>query len=284
MAKVKVVRSDNMEFLIDDVLWRITNDGLEGWDTTDFSVTTDNKSFGDGSYIVADRVPERDRTVKAILTNKALSETMRQVTRAFFNPKYTYKVYLTYQNITKWCEGKLIAFSLPTENIHDYLNMQFTVLCPQPYLLSVDDFSKNIAEVVPRFGFPYVSFVEKGFIFSEYKFAKEVYIDNDGDVETYCKVVIHAKGDVKNPIIKKDDKFIKLLDTLKNGDVVVMDLVSQPVKITKNDENIIRLIDRKSSFTDIKFEVGNNVISFDAETGSSKIDVIIYFNKRYTGI
>lgn len=284
MVTVKVIRDDNKEFIIDNFLWKVTSDGLDGWDMTGFSVNTENKAFGDGSFFMADRVPEKDRTIKAVLTNKNLSSTMRQLTRNFFAQKHTYKIYLTYQNVTKWCEGRLIAFSLPTKNIHENLILQFTILCPQPFLLSVDDFSKNIAEINPKFGFPYVSLVGKSFIFSEYKFAKEVFVENDGDVETFIKVVIKAKGDVTNPVINKDEKFIKLLDKLKFGDVVVIDLTQEPAKITKNGLNIIRLTDRKSSLTDIKLFVGTNAISFNAESGSNNMDVIIYYNKRYAGI
>lgn len=220
----------------------------------------------------------------AVLLNKNLNSVMRDVVRSFFGVKRTFKVYLTYNGITRWCEGELYAYSLPTENIYKNLELTFTILCPQPYLLSVDEFGQNIADVTPRFGFPYVSLVGRGFIFSEYKFAKEVILENLGDVETYAKIVISAKGEVTNPVIKKDDKFIRILDTLVDKDVIIIDLVNMPPTVTKNGVNIIGKTSRDSSFEDLKLAVGSNTISYDADYGNNLLDVTIYYNQRYGGM
>lgn len=216
--------------------------------------------------------------------NRGLNEVMRDVVRSFFGVKRSFKVYLTYGGVTRWCEGRLIAYSLPTANIYDYITLTFTVKCVQPYLLSVDEFGENIAEITPMFAFPYRSVVGKGFIFSKRKFAKEVILENAGDVETYAKIVIEAKGEVENPIIKKDDKFIKILDTLVDGDVVIIDLVNNPPTVRKNGTSIIGKTDRKSSFEEMKLNIGNNTISYDADAGSTLMDVTIYYNQRYGGM
>ncbi len=280
----RIVRDDGKEFNIDNKAWKIPSDGLEGWDYITPEIGTSARAFGDGSYISSKIVTEQDRTVTAILTNKNLNSIMRDVVRSFFGVKRSFKVYLTYQGTIRWCEGELVAFSLPTNNIYEPLKLTFTILCPQPYLLSVDEFGKNIAEVMPRFGFPYVSLVNSGFLFSEYKFAKEVILDNNGDVETYAKIVISANGDVTNPIIKKDDKFIKILDKMVENDVIVIDLVKEPPTVEKNGKSIIGKTTRDSSFEKMKLNIGSNTISFDAEFGSNLLDVTIYYNQRYGGI
>lgn len=280
----RIVRDDGKEFLIDDVTWRIPSDGLEGWDYVTPDVQTESNVFGDGSYVTSERISERDRTVTAILTNRNLNEIMRDVVRSFFGVKRTFKVYLTYQGVTRWCEGKLIAYSLPTGNVYDFLKLTFTILCPQPYLLSVDEFAQNIGEVIPLFEFPFVSPIGEGFEFSEFKFAQEVELDNLGDVETYMKVVITAKGDVTNPQIKKDGYFIKILDTMAKGDVITIDLVSKPPTLTKNGVNIIGRTDRNSSFENMKLNIGSNFVSYDADIGENVMDVVIYRNYLYGGM
>lgn len=280
----RVVRDDGQEFLIDDVTWRITSDGLEGWDYVTPDVQTEQNVFGDGSYFTSERVSERDRTVTAVLVNRNLNEVMRDVVRSFFGVKRTFKVYLTYQGVTRWCEGKLISYSLPTGNIYDHLTLTFTILCPQPYLKSVDEFAQNIGEVIPLFSFPYISTIDDGFAFGEYKFAQEVELDNLGDVETYMKVVITAKGDVTNPQISKDDYFIKIIDTMVQGDVIIIDLVSKPPTVTKNGVNIIGRTDRNSSFENMKLGIGTSKVSYDADSGENVMDVVIYRNYLYGGM
>ena len=278
------MRDDGKEFLIDNETWKIPSDGLEGWDYITPAVNTIPNAFSDGSTLSSKRVNEQDRTVTAVLQNKNLNSVMRQVVRSFFGVKRTFKVDLTYQNMTRWCEGEIIAFQMPTENIHKKLQFTFTILSTQPYLLSVEEFGRNIAETTPRFGFPYVSLLNRGFIFSVFNFAKEVELSNDGDVETYARIVMIARGDVTNPEIKNGDYYIKILDTMKNSDVIEIDLVNSPPTVMKNGANIIGRTSRDSSFENMKFQVGTNKVSFDADIGSNVLDVYIYYNKRYGGM
>lgn len=280
----RIIRDDEKEFYIDNKVWKITSDGLEGWDYIAPELGTTANAFGDGSYIASERIPEQDRTVTAVLLDRSQNSVMREAVRAFFGVKRTFKVYLSYLGTTKWCEGKLTAYSLPTGNIYDHLTLTFTIKCPQPYLLSVDEFGKNIANVIPRFGFPYVSLVNRGFIFGKHEFERKVILNNKGDVETYAKFVIKAKGDVTNPIIRKDDKFIKVLDEMVEGDVIVIDLVSNPPTVKKNGVNIIGKTDRESSFEGMKFNTGINTLSYDADYGNNLLDITIYYNQRYGGM
>ena len=102
--------------------------------------------------------------------------------------------------------------------------------------------------------------------------------------ETYAKIVITASGNVTNPVIKKDDKFIKIIDTLAQGDVVIIDLTGRKPIVEKNGTNIIGRTDKQSSFKDMAFAIGSNTISFDADYGSNLMDVTIYYNQRYGGM
>lgn len=283
-VKVKFIRDDNAEFVIDNSLWKIPSDGLTGFDFTGIAITTENNAISDGSYLTSKRIPEKDRTIKAILQNKSMNKTMRQIVRGFFNMKHTFSVYITYQGITRWCKGELYSVSLPTDNIYNRLKLDVTILSPMPFMLSEDNYAQNIALIEPLFEFPYNKKIGELWEFSRFKFANSVELINDGDVETYCKAVMTAKGSVTNPKLIKGDKFIKILDTLETGDVVIIDLENQPVSITKNGVNIIGKTDRTSSFNDMVFNVGSNMIGYDADDGSNMLDVTIYFNKRYLGI
>lgn len=279
---VKLERSDGQTFIIDDYIWRITE--MSGFDNLVNTLTTTKNINSDGVIVDSKQISSKDRSVKATCMIRNLNDVYRELTRKFFNPKYTFKLYATYLGATKWCEGELTGFKLPTDNVYDNLKLEFTIFCPTPYMYSVDNFNKNIAEVVPAFGFPYISIIDTGFHFSHFQFADEVFIENNGDVETFCKAVFTAKGEVLNPSLKKDTEYVKINDTLQKGDVLVIDFEQKPTKITKNGVNCINKVDRQSNFYEIKLNVGTNSIGFDADNGSNLLDVVIYFNKRYNGL
>ena len=284
MVTVKFVRDDGAAFIIDNKTWKIPSDGLIGFDSVNVDYKTEKKAVGDGSFEQGITVTEKDRTIKAILTNRNLNKLMRDVVQRFFGVKRKFKVIVNYDGNSKYCEGRVIAFALPTENIYDLLELKVTILSTQPYLLSIDEFGQNIAEIQPRFGMPYVSLVGEGFLFGVFKFAKKVPLFNDGDVETFLKVVFVAKGTVKNPEIIKDDCFIKINDTLQNEDVVIIDLVKEPPVVEKNGKSIIGKLDRNSDLEKMKLNVGENIIQYNALAGSDNMEVIIYYNKRYGGM
>ena len=124
----------------------------------------------------------------------------------------------------KYCRGRLYAYSLPTVNIYKDLELNFTILCTQPLLLSYDDFARNIAEIGEGLAFNF-EIPETGVNFGTFTFAREIYIDNQGDTETYCRAVIEAFGDVTNPKLFNKDKYIRVLDTLHNGDVLEIGVI-----------------------------------------------------------
>ena len=107
-------------------------------------------------------------------------------------------------------------------------------------------------------------------------------INNDGDAEVMPVIRINFKGSCSNPVIKKNDAYVRVLGNFVSGDLLIIDCESY--RITKNGENWIHHIDRTSSFTDIRLDVGDSNISFGADTGDSNMAVYVYFNKRYLGM
>ena len=146
-VKVRIVREDGQEFILDNTLWMIPSDGLDGWDYVTNTISYEDKAFGDGGILSSERVGIQDRTIKAYMNNKNLLSIIRDSCISFFGVKHTFKVYLTYQGRTRWCEGNLYKFSLPNKNIYKKLELQFTIRCMQPYLLSEDEFGQDIAQI-----------------------------------------------------------------------------------------------------------------------------------------
>lgn len=281
---VRFVRDDNQEFFLDGKTWKIPNDGLEGFDYIDTEIKTLEKANGDGSFYQSTQIKEKDRTIIAELQDRTLNKIMRERVRSFFGIKRTFTVYINYDGIERKFNGYVYAFKLPTENIYVPLKLTVTILSVQPYLLSVDEFGKNIGERYAKFGFPYPSIVDKGFVFSVVKYAQSAILKNDGDVYTYPRVVIHANGEIVYPKIMINDKYIQYNNTLKDEDVLVIDLTGDYPSVRLNNNNVIGRTDRRSDFEDFKIEIGDNNFSYTAQSGANLMDVTIYFNKRYGGL
>lgn len=299
MAKqvlIRVVRSDgdSMEFGT-GTDWAIESDGLENFANLSYELESSENVTYDGATVTGKRVASIDRTVSATLRDATQNEVMRERLIRFFSPRFSYECHVTYQGRTLWCQGEQYGFRCDSGNVYRPISFTWTMLCPMPYMLSEDDFGQDIANIEPRFGFPLYSCTsatgeakgvanQHGFIWSAYSFARTVEIPNDGDVDTYCRAVMIANGEVTNPQLIKGKKYVRILDTLKEGDVVEIDFTQRPPTVTKNGENIINKTDRLSSFVGMELSVGVNTIQYDADNGSDALSVAIYYNKRYLGI
>lgn len=289
---VRIVRDDGEEFWIDNERWMIPNDGLENWANLPHSVSVQENASYDGGIVTNQRVEAVDRTVEAELLSPEGNAEARAEAIRFFSPRRTYDVHLTYQGRTRWCQGVQYAFKCETGNIYQPVAISWTVLCPMPYLLSEDNFGKDVAFITAKFGFPYHSVVQstpagvykRGFVMGVYDFNRTVDIRNDGDVTTFPRVVVRADGTVENPKISIGDKFVRFVGTLRQGDELVIDFEQRPPRVTLNGQNAINKVDRASSFTSFQIEAGDTTFEYDADSGENVMSVSLYYWKRYLGI
>ena len=91
-VKVRIVRSDNKEFLLNSADWKIPSNGLEGFGMYENDITVTANAVGDGGVISSDRLAEKDRTIVAKSRNPMLNDILRRHAMSFFSPKYEYKV------------------------------------------------------------------------------------------------------------------------------------------------------------------------------------------------
>lgn len=284
MSKVlfESVRSDGCKFNFNNGTWGIIPP-IEGLDFPEIDLYTKKNAVGDGEIITGKRVGARTIKVKARSRNVSLNEINRRQAIEFFNPKYSFKNYVTYMGRQYYINAELDGKpKLPANNIYRPLDMTIVFFSKDPYWLSVDDYGKNIAAITSLFGFPYIEAEDVPIVADAFNFAKEVAIFNDGDVETFCKIVITAKGEVVNPKIIQGDHYIQMDDILQPEDIVVIDC--DRLTVYKNDANAITKINKGSSFTEMALQVGSNTISFAADTGDTNMEVVVYYNKKYLGI
>lgn len=289
---LNIVRDDGQEFAIDNRRWMIPNDGLENWANLPHSVSVQENASYDGGTVTNRRITTVDRSVHAVLRDPGENERARLDAVMFFNPKHFFAAYLTYQGRTLWCEGAQAGFTCDTGNVYQPVEFDWTLMCPMPFLLSVDDFGKDVARIRGKFGFPVHSVIastptgvyKRGFIAGAYDFAGSVDIDNDGDLPTFPRVEVKADGAVVNPKISIGDKFVRYVGSMTDGDSLLIDFTQRPPRVEFNGANAINNVDRASTFTGFAIEVGDNEFTYTADSGENVMSVVLRYHKRYLGI
>lgn len=280
---VKFTRSDSKTLAFDDSPFGVTE--LDGMDAPVLELFTEKNPIGDGDLITGNRVGARTITITAKNRFQKMNEQMRKIASAFFNPLYTFNVEVTYGSLVRTAnECRLKALALPTENINKPLAIKMTLLNPSGYLDGGGLYGRDIASVQPRLGWPWVSVVDVGHLYSLYNFARVISVDNDGDAPTYIRAVFTATGadGVVNPALIKDEYKIRILTTLQLGDQLEIDTEKKLVKL--NGVNALHLVDKTSNWSGMRMGIGNNVFGFDADEHDNQLSVRIYYTKRFYGM
>lgn len=218
------------------------------------------------------------------------NDIIRREALDFFNGKHTYKIYLTYMGETRWCEGKVYKFDIPTKNVNRRMTLQITFMCPNPYMKSYSDFGQNIASLTGMIAFPYLCNATRkehapvGITGGIFNFAQRVILNNDGDTEAQARVIIEAAGEVTNPEITINGNTCRLIGVLAQDDNLVFDFTNNPPTVKKNGVNVIGQCDRTSAFDGMGLQIGDNTIEYDADDGVNVMNVSVYYNKLYNGI
>lgn len=291
-VKIEIIRtSDSKKFVIGNQSgydWRFLKNGLDGFgDVTNTITYTDNATF-DGGIVSDTHVSKVDRTIQCAYMHPDINDVARRAAIAFFNVKSTFRVYVTYSGRTVWAEGYLIKLSAGmTANVKDRLDIMVTFTFPDPYWKSKNDFGEDIAGNIGMIAFPYLCSMDngqKGTTGGIFKFARIVTLYNDGDIETRCRAVIKATGDVENPKLIINDEYVRVIGNLHKNDIIELDFTAMPPTVKKNGVNYIGHCDRTSAFDGMILNRGSNLIEFDADNGTSNMAVSIYYNQKYEAI
>lgn len=282
--------SDSAKFEVGVGLdWQIEKDGLIGFGEFSNLLGFTDSANRDGGDIDSEHIGKKDRTIKMVYRPSIGHDLARRNALAFFTAKDQYKVCVQWGLNDVFAIGKIEKLSCPEKHLgHGELKLAITFLFANPYWSSRDDFGKNIAALRGLIGFPYMCSVTPGTVQGRtggvFNYAQLVTLSNNGDVETYCKITVSATDEVINPKIIINGEYVRVIDTIQRNDVIEMDFVAQPPRITKNGINYIGHCDRTSAFTEMILKRGDNTIQYDADNGSNHMNVTVFYNKQYGAI
>lgn len=275
-------RSDGRELQFDDAPMGVKK--LKGFDAPIVEVFTEKNAVGDGDVVTGKRIASRPVEITASSRVLGLNEQMRKIASAFFNPDYSFDVradYGLFSRTARNCELKALA--MPMENMYKRFEISMSFLSPTGYLEGEGLFGKDINAVTSRFGWPFVSVKEVGFIYSKFDFSRTIDVFNDGDAPTFIRAVFTANGSdaVENPQLIKDGAYVRIKTALNPGDVLEIDTENRLVRV--NGENALHLVDKTSYWQGMKMGVGDNTFGFSADAHDNQLSVRIYYAKRYYG-
>ena len=255
-----------------------------GLDAATFEVAMQSSGAADGGHIQTARIASRTIAISFDITGDQY-ERLRHELTSLYTPHKEVTLTVSRFDETRQISGRLSVVTVTQATVFDYPTVQLTILCPQPYLVSVDNFGRNLAEKTALFHLPAVSPIGTTFPISVKAFEERVHIENDGDVPCGLVARFVMRGSVTNPLIRNytTGAAVKVQDTFAQGDVLEISTVTGAKTVTKNGTNIINKTDRSSVFSDF-LQVGENEISYDATSGEDSMDVYIYYSPLSLGI
>lgn len=290
-VSIKLVRiSDNAEFIIDNTVWVIPSDGLDGFGDSEVTVNEDSLLYHDGTVLMSTKMEAKDRTVKCYAMNVSTNENLRDMALKFFHVKEEYKLIVEYMGHQRWCKGIITHAKLSEGNIYRPVELMFNLHCFSPYFYGMQEFGQDVSGLTPMNAFPYHSVAEWGGhacgIMTDYS---SVIINNAGDIDIGPHFIVEFTSDYNHHISISiaNDSFVAYThtfdygDKFNRGDVLDLDFSVVPPKITKNGKNDMKhalLFD--NTILDIKLKRGENSIIFD-RTAQSIVRATLYYNECY---
>ncbi len=160
------------------------------------------------------------------------------------------------------------------------LTVQF--VCPDPRFYSVDVFGKNLAGIVPLFGWPWESTVDEGVNFGYLEFSDETFYTNEGHEPVGFRMrFIATRGTASGMTVlhPRTGQFLTVDVTLLQGDELLISTTDEDMDAYLNGVSVFDSITPQSEFWQL--QPGDNLIRITAEN-KTNLDVWLNFQSRYS--
>ena len=277
---------------------------VTGLESSELDISTSDNALVDGASVDGKKIKPRPIHIEASFkSNKNNPENRANVIK-FFNPKYTGKALITNMGVSRNIEYELEGWTFASvRNMDNKLKILVDLLCPDPYMLNVDNYGKNMANISALFAFPWrmlstrmtsgkLEYPDKargmllgGMTMGYRTLYKEVVLANDGDVPTGVQIqFVATRGPVTNPKITNTGtgQYMRVNVAMQQGDILLIDTNDRHQVITLNGVNYYQHIDRKSE--PFKLAVGDNYLEYDADENYTNLDVNLFYTPKYLGV
>lgn len=276
---------------------------ISGLESSELEISTSDNALVDGVSVDGKKIGRRSIHIEAKFRSGRNNPENRAAVIKFFNPKYTGKALITNMGVSRNIEYELEGWTFAEQkNLDTRLGIIVDLICPDPYMLNVDNFGKNMAHYTAQFHFPWHSLARRatnknqypekarglmlgGMITGYRTLRREVVLRNDGDVSTGIQIQFVARrGSVKNPKITnvKTGQYMRVVCDMEQGDVLLVDTNARHQVIELNGVNFYQHIDRRSQ--PFELQVGDNYLEYDADENYVNLDVNLFYRPKYLGV
>ena len=292
-TSLRIVRDDGQTIVADGQWsggWAVEWEGLADFLDLPIDLSTSANVLSDGSTLVSKRVAEAERTATIVYAGPRDPAQVRDEALAFFNPKHSFEVHVTHLGRTRWCEGELAARQCVIQPSRYPCRVTFTLLCLDPYMRGEDVHDDTMTDASPFFTFPFRCFLPGPGVSAGCVASVRVYdglntVVNSGGVPAPFRITARFEQPITNPTFHVNDRHVGIVYQFKAGDVLVLDFMAAPPKVTLNGENSIQRCTRDSTFVGMVLGVGENTFWYEAEQGDvNTMKVSIVYYDRYMGV
>ena len=273
---------------------------ITGLESSDIEISKSDNALVDGETVDGLKIKGRPIHIEASFRDLKNNKENRQNLIKFFNPKYTGKALIEYMGVSRNIEYRIEGWTFKAKaSLDARLAIVVDLYCPDPYMLNIDNFGKNMAAYTPLFAFPWIITTKKatglkrpysglalGGRAAGYRtLHKEVTLSNDGDVPTGVIIkFVATRGPVSNPKITRTGtgQFMRVKIEMAKGDVLVIDTNERHQIVELNGVNCYQRVDRRSE--PFQLDVGENYLEYAADTNYVNLDVNIYYTPKYLGV
>lgn len=256
---------------------------IEGLNPPQVNINSSVNTTTDGSSINSARLENRNIVIYATMEGNI--EANRINLYKYFPVKKTVKLYFSNESRKIYIEGmvELIECDL----FSNKQVAQISIICPRPYFKDVENLVTVFSDVSAMFEFPF-SISKAGVEISTIGTNQRRSIINTGDIETGVIIKLFATGTVVNPVIYDVLKrtYLKLNFTMLASDTVVINtnVGEKSIELIRDGVtyNAMGYMAQDSSWFVI--EAGDNVFTYDADSGNSNLQLTFTTSILYSGV
>lgn len=256
---------------------------IEGLNPPQATINSSVNATRDGSKINSVRLDSRNIVIYTTIEGDV--EANRINLYKYFPLKKTVKLYFNNNSRNIYIEGMVEVIECDLFSSKQVA--QISLICPQPYFKDVENLVTSFGDVSKLFEFPF-SIGKGGVEVSAITTNVRKAIVNTGDVESGIIIKLFATGTVVNPVIYDVLKRtqLKLNMTMLAGDTVVINtnVGEKTIELIRSGVTYNALgymVQNSSWFT---LEAGDNVFTYDADSGNSGLQLTFTTAVLYSGV
>ena len=246
---------------------------IDGLQETVVEYETVKNAIGNGTIVTGSYMPQRD-----IVLNYRINKQNVDFTLKYFKPNKKILMKIGNRKINCFVTDIKINWA---RSFHNEPTVTLNLIAPDPFFYDVSDFGKNIAGIIPLFGFPWTFSPDNPVKFGYKEFTDKTIFENRGDDKVGLKLKIEATDTVENVKFENltTGQFIKVNQELTAGDILEISTVAGNCYIKLNGTDIFDKIDRMSDF--FQLDIGDNFLQYSADVGETKMNVYLYYSPKY---